>query len=75
METVCYDRPMENTSQSMTRALTEGLTDGIFKKLTPDRGGEVTSAEWERDVKDDLNTQYRAVYTDGTTRAERYTSV
>lgn len=53
---------MQNTSQGMNSNLAEGLTDGVFKKLTPDRGGEVTSAEWERDLKDVLNDQYRAVY-------------
>lgn len=32
---------MQNTSRSQNQDLRKGIMDGVYKSLTPDRGGEV----------------------------------
>lgn len=65
----------QNTSLSLNGALTDGISDGYVKKCTPDRGGLVGSAPDEAQVKEDLNTQYRAVYVSGGLEAARLTEL
>jgi len=50
-----------NQSRSMTMDLFEGISDGVVKKLTPDRGGLQDSRE-SAIVKGDLLEIYDAVY-------------
>jgi hypothetical protein len=53
-----------NQSRSMTMDLFEGISDGVVKKLTPDRGGLQDSRE-AAIVKSDLHEMYDALYSQG----------
>lgn len=66
---------MVNDSRSQNAELAMGLSDGTVKKMTPDRGGVVSSAPYEAAVKGMLNEQYRAVACDhcADTTAQRHT--
>lgn len=53
-----------NQTRNMSQELAIGLSDGTVKKMTPDRGGIVSSFKDEATVKGMLNEQYRAVVCD-----------
>lgn len=64
-----------NETRSMNGDLREGLTDGVVKKLTPDRGG-VTDKDTVVDRNMDLQEQYGArVGEGGSNYAYRLTTV
>lgn len=48
-----------NESRSMNADLKEGLTDGVVKKIAPDRGGVV---EYDAHMSSTLQEQYGATF-------------
>jgi hypothetical protein len=52
-----------NQTRSMNQDLAEGISDGVVKKLTPDRGGLQDSAEIAA-VKSALHEIYDSVWSD-----------